>query len=342
VSVRLIQGDCRDVLRTLEANSVDAVITDPPYGLGFMDREWDTFRPETVQRRAEQRERKQSGSRSSRRWPTRGGTTQGGGPSVEYDESLEGNRAFQAWCEEWARECLRVLKPGGHVLAFGGPRTEHRLVCGIEDAGFQIRDKLVWLFGSGYPKSYNLCRCPEPRPAELDRWHWTTCAECGGRIELGTALKPAWEPIVMARKPFRGTVLRNVGEWGVGALNIDGSRLVDALNRWPPNACLDEAAAATLDLAVGERRSGGNPTRRKAPKHRDLYGEFVGQPVCAPLRGADSGGVSRFFYCPKPSRRERNAGIEGMPRQMVKLRDDLTPEQRAWVLSELAAHGVVL
>jgi hypothetical protein len=148
-AVSLIHGDCLEELKRLPENSVDAVVTDPPYGLSFMGRRWDY-----------------------------------GVPSVA------------AW-----QEVFRVLKPGGHVLSFGGTRTYHRLVCAIEDAGFEVRDQVGWCFGSGFPKSHNLP---------------------GG---LGTALKPAWEPICVARKPLEGTVADNVSRWGTGALNIDGCRV---------------------------------------------------------------------------------------------------------------------
>ena len=222
----VVQGDCLDVMPTLEANSVDAIVSDPPYGLAFMGKEWDH-----------------------------------GVPGVEF----------------W-REALRVAKPGAHLVAFGGTRTYHRLACAIEDAGWEIRDCLSWLYGSGFPKSHN------------GPWG-------------GTALKPAWEPIILARKPLVGTVAANVTQYGTGGLNVDGCRIgTDAVTvnnyrdgkdftswsgsragmsyetristgRWPANVCLDEDAAAML-----------------------------GEP-------------SRFFYTAKASGREREAGLEGMPQR---------------------------
>lgn len=148
MTVRVLTGDCRDVLATLPEASVDSVVTDPPYGWRFMGRKWDYDIP-----------------------------------SVEI----------------WA-EVLRVLKPGGHLLSFCGTRTQHRMAVNIEDAGFEIRDMISWVYGSGFPKSRN--------------------GEWGG-----TALKPAMEPITMARKPLEGTVEANWRKWGTGALNIDGCRV---------------------------------------------------------------------------------------------------------------------
>ncbi|MCA9876835.1 MAG: site-specific DNA-methyltransferase [Thermomicrobiales bacterium] len=308
-------GDCVEVLATLEANSVDAVITDPPYGIGFMRRQWDTFSPERVGALETRRERKVPAARASARWPGKAGTrSQGGGVAVQYDESQSGNARFQEWCMNWASECLRVLKPGGHLLAFGGPRTEHRLACGIEDAGFVIRDKLLWLFGSGYAKSRNLCRCAQPEASGQAKHGWDVCAGCGGLIGLGTGLKPGWEPIVLARKRLSGTVGENVEAYGTGALNIAGCRLVGVgLERWPSNVALDEIAAAALDDEVGPRRSGANPTRRGAAKHGQVYGAFAGDVVIESARAGDVGGPSRFFYCPKVSSAERNAGLEEIP-----------------------------
>jgi site-specific DNA-methyltransferase (adenine-specific) len=214
----------------------------------------------------------------------------------------------------WA-EVLRVLKPGGHLLAFGGTRTSHRMVCAIEDAGFVVRDSLVWMYGSGFPKSLNLG----------DGW--------------GTALKPAHEPICLARKPLSGTVAANVTEHGTGALNVDGCRVgtkerfnppthkgaTAALGsfancdgegsvvagRWPPNVLLDDEAAAMVDEQSGERpgMSGGGA-------HRDDYpGGMFGGIDCEHTARADTGGASRFFprfnYCAKASTAEREAGLDG-------------------------------
>ena len=364
MTIRLILGDCRDVLREFDPESVDAIVTDPPYGIGFMGREWDTFGPESVRRREKQLERK-GPYKPSEAWPEKRGAprVKGGGAPLAYDESTAGNRAFQAWCTEWAAEALRVLKPGGYLVAFGGPRTAHRLTAGIEDAGFQIRDQLMWLHGQGYPKSHNLCRCRPSRPGAPDAHGWALCESCGRQVGLGTALKPAWEPIVLARKPLIGTVAANVAQHGTGALNINACRLpidddayarnasgdrghagreangtpgflarvnggtASAVGRWPANLALDEAAAAELDAAVGELRSGANPTRRGSNKFANTYGAFIGQQECVPARGADTDGPSRYFYCAKASATERNAGLEDLAKRSVH---DPSADDRVW------------
>ena len=163
MTTAICEGDCLTVMADMDETSVDAVVTDPPYELGFMGRAWDrsgiAFRPET-----------------------------------------------------WAA-ALRVLKPGGHLVAFGAPKNYHRLACAIEDAGFEMRDTLMWIYGSGFPKSHNL-------RGEWQGW--------------GTALKPAYEPIILARKPLIGTVAENVLAHGTGALNIDGCRVGDFVNTTPP------------------------------------------------------------------------------------------------------------
>jgi DNA modification methylase len=309
-AVTLWHGDCLDVMRTLPDASVDAVCTDPPYGLGFMGREWDDLPP--------------------------------GLP--------------------WASECLRVLKPGGHLLAFGGTRTWHRLACAVEDAGFEVRDSIAWLYGSGFPKSLDVSKAIDKLEG-----HWrgragdvesgnssmsgvnyartpkgdpvTPAAAAAAAAGWGTALKPAFEPIVVGRKPPAGTVAANVLAHGTGALNIDGCRVgwgeegdksaarkaagysdaakkalggvvaaesttgfagevvgADASKgRWPANVVLDDTQAAELDRQSGVLTSGANPTRRGSDKFRDAYGEFTGQEQCVAHRGADSGGASRFF-----------------------------------------------
>ena len=224
----LHHGNCLDILRTMPDNSIDAVVTDPPYGLSFMGKRWDYDVPST---------------------------------------------------EIWA-ECLRVLKPGGYLLAFAGTRTQHRMAVRIEDAGFEIRDMLAWMYGSGFPKSHNL---------DGERQGW------------GTALKPAMEPITMARKPFKATVAQNVQEWGTGAINIDGCRIgeeeiiqhrpkewrgfhklqdgeisgyedVSTIGRWPANVMHD--GSAEILQGMGE--------------------------------------AARFFYTPKACKDDRDDGCEMM------------------------------
>jgi site-specific DNA-methyltransferase (adenine-specific) len=329
--VQVLHGDALELLPTLATASVDAVVTDPPYGLEFMGREWDA--PWKTEARGASATtvtaadvggfQDGAGGNAFSRSRIRTDTRRHGG------DMLAANVGYQSWCELWAAECLRVLKPGGYLLAFGGTRTHHRLACAIEDAGFEIRDSIAWLYGSGFPKSLNLG---------------------DGR---GTALKPAHEPIVVARKPLAGTVAANVLAHSTGALNIDGCRIstggdqihtpqsdprerksssvrispqddVDAfraaqaasiertntLGRWPPNVVLDEAATAELD-----RQSGNSASARSVRVqpggvigNGNTHGRFVATEVN--VGGYDdSGGASRFFptfkYEPKAPADER-------------------------------------
>lgn len=220
----LLHGDCLEVLRTLPDNSVDSIVTDPPYGLSFMGKKWD------------------------------------------YDVPAS---------EVWA-ECLRVLKPGGHLLAFAGTRTQHRMAVRIEDAGFEIRDMIAWVYGSGFPKSHNL----------KDEWQgW------------GTALKPALEPITMARKPLIGTVAENVIAHGTGAINIDGCRVPGALEGDPMRFFKSNGGAfvAKFDTAPMVRTEGRWPANliHDGSEPADLLGD-----------------AARFFYCAKASKKDRDEGLE--------------------------------
>jgi DNA modification methylase len=235
----LHHGDCLDVLRTLPADSLDAIVTDPPYGLEFMGKEWDA-------------PWKHNGAVIRDPATERGGFQDGAGGNpysrsrIEYGRGGEASVGFQLWFTEIAVELLRVLKPGGHLLAFGGTRTYHRLACAIEDAGFEIRDSLNWIYGSGFPKSLDVSKAIN-KAAGIWRGRAGAPTTANGAMSgpnyertpkgeaatdaakqwngWGTALKPAHEPIVLARKPFRGTVAATVLEHGTGALNIDGTRI---------------------------------------------------------------------------------------------------------------------
>ncbi|AXH68079.1 DNA methylase [Mycobacterium phage Target] len=202
--------------------------------------------------------------------------------------------------EMW-EQCLRVLKPGGHLLAFGGSRTWHRLTVAIEDAGFEIRDSIAWLYGSGFPKSLDVSKAIDKAAGaerEVRQWQgW------------GTALKPAFEPIVVARKPLVGTVAANVLEHGTGALNIDACRIGTAQGRWPTNVVLDEVQAAELDTQTGYQRDGTHVGRnRDGSAHtNEIYGARKNDTRDVGYGGG--GGGSRFFpvfkYQAKAPARER-------------------------------------
>ena len=310
----VVCGDCLDAMRGMEPNSVDAIVTDPPYGLSFMGKEWD--------------------------------------------HGLPG--------EMFWHEALRIAKPGAHLLAFGGTRTFHRLTCAIEDAGWEIRDCLGWIYGSGFPKSHDVSkaidkangaersggfvRARQPcggiglgfnaQCANCGKWRLSPdpcqCRDDGPATPAakqwqgwGTALKPAWEPIILARKPLDGTVAANVQKWGTGAINVDGCRVrtgddtttrhssssymtrnIGAIQpkqpdyftgstkgRWPANIIHDgsDEAVGLFPVTKSVGRSGG-----KMPEN--IVGQWF----------TDQGSAARFFYCAKASRREREMGCEEM------------------------------
>jgi site-specific DNA-methyltransferase (adenine-specific) len=290
-AVTVWHGDCLDVLAKLGDCSVDAVCTDPPYGLEFMGKDWD--RPWAVGMSApgytdaERMARPSFGDSRNANCRACGGRQRGARrctcETPQWDRHpREDMLAYQQWCQQWAEQCLRVLKPGGHLLAFGGTRTSHRLVCAIEDAGFEIRDSIVWLYGSGFPKSLNVskaidraagaerevvgesssyARALKPGPSTFvgefkrigpEALPITAPATDDARTwqGWGTALKPGHEPIVVARKPLAGTVAANVLAYGTGALNIDAGRISFASDE-------DRASAQALaELRAKGRRLG--------------------------------------------------------------------------------------
>lgn len=258
------------------------------------------------------------------------------------------------------KHCLRVLKPGGHLLAFGGTRTSHRLTCAIEDAGFEIRDEIAWLYGSGFPKSLDVSKAIDKadKPDDAKRW-----------AGWGTALKPAHEPIVVARKPLAGTVAANVLAHETGALNIDACRVAGEpvptfdrmagdrsradyrtgtgvrdggstnIGRWPTNVVLDDVAAVALDEQSQGRMHGAGHARAaiRQAEHPGLFGLAGGDGH----RYGDSGGASRFFpvfrYQAKASTRERPK-VDGIAHPTVK-----PLELMRWLVRLVTpADGIVL
>lgn len=274
MSVTLKQGDCLEIAPEMDADSVDSIVTDPPYGLSFMGRCWDHGVP----------------------------------------------------AEPFWREFLRVAKPGAHLLAFGGTRTFHRLACAIEGAGWEIRDTVMWVYGQGFPKSYNL-------KGDFEGW--------------GTTLKPAWEPIIVARKPLTGTVANNMQEHGTGAMNIDACRIGTSketpfgnnpegksitadswlrkhghgsgygprtqdqsgmnpnIGRWPANLIHD--GSDEVMRLFPETGPSPKPYVRKKVADGGIYREGAGRKPegYVTTSPADAGSAARFFYCAKASKKDR-------------------------------------
>jgi DNA modification methylase len=327
--IELLLGDCRERLKELPDCSVDSIVTDPPYELGFMGKSWDAS-------------------------------------GVAYDVEL------------W-RECLRVLKHGGHLLSFGGSRTYHRMACAIEDAGFQIRDQIMWVYGSGFPKSLNVSKSIEGllttgsanktafkhlAGEQVERGNWgiakqqfthgqrdtnydeTASATVLGKLEpttaeakewdgWGTALKPAHEPIVLARKPLVGTVANNVLTYGVGGINIDGCRVGNESvqtnrynakgdmtsfhgsqagnsyvsniheGRFPANF-IHDGSDEVLQLFPDTK--GGTWNTTKGARHFNNDGEPTG--YATSKSDSSTGSAARFFYCAKASKKDRNEGLD--------------------------------
>lgn len=348
----LFEGNCLEVMATMAENSIDSIVTDPPYELGFMGKSWDSS-------------------------------------GVAFN--------IEVW-----QEALRVLKPGGHLLAFSGSRTYHRMAVAIEDAGFEIRDQIMWIYGSGFPKSHNIAKAiqkasgvepigfKENEGANFLGGDWNatprqlfmpptegTAAEWDG---WGTALKPAHEPIVVARKPLIGTVANNVLTFGTGGLNIDGARVAHlseadrasatpqgkvtsnkmggaapdtendgrveverpdtSLGRWPANVIhdgSDEVVALFPDtgksgVAVNRNRTGKKPN--------EVYEGGWGN-LNQDVGFLDSGSAARFFYCAKASKKDRNEGLDGFEEVKagsLKMRTDAHSDKNGMNTAPRANH----
>ena len=286
VCVKVFNDDCLNVLREMPDNSVDSIVTDPPYGISFMAKKWD------------------------------------------YDVP-----SVKVW-----KEAMRVLKPGGHALIACGTRTQHRMVCNIEDAGFEIRDVVSWIYGSGFPKSLNVSKqIDKAAGAEREVVGQKRASIQGGgpkgafgsypeetkQVDItapatdeakqwdgwGTALKPACEFFTLCRKPLsEKTVAANVLKWGTGGINIDGCRvgteeIETATGRFPANL-IHDGSQEVLELFPETKPSRVGKPRGTKKKGLFANSEFnkVGQ------EHNDSGSAARFFYCPKASKKDRNEG----------------------------------
>jgi site-specific DNA-methyltransferase (adenine-specific) len=322
ISVQVLHGDCRNELELLPDNSIDSIVTDPPYELGFMGKSWDAS-------------------------------------GIAYDQRV------------WV-QCLRVLKPGGHMLAFSGSRTYHRMVCAIEDVGFQIRDQIMWVYGSGFPKSLNISKAIDKAAGaerENGKLKWKGGTQLGVINDdswkpkdvyesqpstddakewdgWGTALKPAHEPIVLARKPLDGTVANNVLTHGTGGINIDGCRVdyqsegdkrvahsnalgMERLSqeygstlstfeggwkkhhpelpqgRFPANF-IHDGSEEVLELFPDSK--GGAYTAKRGQAVNTAFAS--GQETEGGFRKmGDDGSAARFFYCAKANKKDRNEGL---------------------------------
>lgn len=313
----IYQGNNLEILPELPDNSVDSIVCDPPYELGFMGKSWDSS-------------------------------------GIAYSVEL------------W-QECLRVLKPGGHLLAFSGSRTYHRMTVAIEDAGFEIRDMVAWISNKTFPKSHNISKAID-RAAGAERkvvginQNVVRASKVVGGSDFGgfskanpeiteastpeakqwegwgTGLKPTVEPIVMARKPVEGTIAENVLTYGVGGLNIDATRIgtetitintfdngakpfgnavgepytsKQSEGRWPANLVIDEATAEELDEQSGITKSGKPGIRASNGFNANSFGSGMGiKAGQANGEYGDKGGASRFFYVARASKQDRNEGLD--------------------------------
>jgi site-specific DNA-methyltransferase (adenine-specific) len=333
-TIDLRNGDCIEQMRQLKPNSVDSIVTDPPYELGFMGKSWDST-------------------------------------GIAYSVKM------------WD-EALRVLKPGGHLLAFSGSRTYHRMVVAIEDAGFEIRDQIMWVYGSGFPKSLDVSKAIDKHagverevlstipdrwagkgnvlqrstqePAESVNLTEATTDKAKQWAGWGTALKPAHEPIVLARKPLIGTVATNVIIHGTGALNIDGSRIGTIVETWPASrnysskemsrpgstSANDAVTQSTGDAPQGRWpanfiHDGSDEVVELFPDTGKSTGGRIGKKSMGEVTNVpagqyeagdpgygDSGSAARFFYCAKASKKDRNEGLDGFEevRESDRIKDD--------------------
>ncbi|MHA1225204.1 MAG: DNA-methyltransferase [Candidatus Hodarchaeales archaeon] len=312
---KIIHGDCLNIMKEMPENSIDAIVTDPPYGLSFMNKDWDKLNKH-ISPLPEGKYPKNKNLKEMR---------QGGSDGY----------LIQLWHAQWLKEAYQILKPGGSMLIMGGTRTFHRLMCAIEDTGFIIKDTLMWLYGGGFPKAQDLTNMLKKRGIETNKWQG---------FKIG-GIKPAFEPIVWAVRPPKGSYIDNVLKWEVGAVNVDKCRIVtndklvrpnisrgkneaifplgagiqnEPKGRFPANIILDEEAGRLLDEQSGILKS-GDLTGQPRVENKNVYGK-AGATIGNPRYWqGDSGGASRFFYCAKASKSERGKNNKHPTVKPIKL-----------------------
>lgn len=263
-------GDCIEKMAELEDNSVDSIVCDPPYEIGFMAKKWD-------------------------------------------------NTGIANNVEMW-KQVFRILKPGGHLLAFGGTRTYHRMTCAIEDAGFEIRDCLMWVYGVGFPKSHNIGKTVKSETSDWEGW--------------GTGLKPSVEPIVMARKPFKGTIADNVLKYKTGGLNIDACRISsdDIFDNVKPRD-ITKLNTKRKDETEEEAKIRKNTVPQEALEKLQKLGRW---PANVLHDGSEEvinlfpNNAARFFYSAKVSKKDRNEGCEDLEKKQYSFDGRETPIENAY------------
>ena len=273
MSINLLHGDCLEQMKTLDDNSVDAIVSDPPYGISFMAKKWD------------------------------------------YDVP-----SVEVW-----KEAMRVLKPGGHALIACGTRTQHRMVCNIEDAGFEIRDVVSWIYGQGFPKSLNVSKAIDKTTGVEIEYKPTEDTDCFNISEKwdgwGTALKPSVEFFTLCRKPLsESTVAKNVLKWGTGGINIDGCRVGTEKIKINGGGVFPEGGGCTW-TEVNQERTGRFPANLIHEGSHEVLDLFPETGDKSPARffkninDLDVGNENSFvtkraFYCPKASKKDRDEGLE--------------------------------
>jgi site-specific DNA-methyltransferase (adenine-specific) len=341
---KIFCGDCLEIMKEIDSHSIDAIITDPPYGLVSIQKRFGKEGCSPAKYGKDGSFARLSGGFMGKQWD---------GSGIEYNVDM------------W-KECYRILKPGGYLLSFGGSRTYHRMACAIEDAGFEIRDMIEWIYGSGFPKSLDVGKAVDKLQGNEREWISESPFKASDIAERasegkcqtgrtthpditkgtskwegwGTALKPAHEPICMARKPLsEKTVAENVLKYGTGGINIDACRIehnepeiltnrqkdmgqswnsentglrnnptniasANVNGRFPANLIhdgSDEVLEIFPNVKTGSTGGGTN-------KFGGMFGS--GKPTTSPYREGDSGSASRFFYCAKASKSEREHGCE--------------------------------